>query len=328
MLLYALQEVDVPLVFINSESKQPAYEELCRNFPRRGKTIFTGPVSEEMLFSAYRAAKVHALPSWFELPGLVSLEAGWMGCNVVTGSWGTTREYLGEDAFYCEPNDPESIRKSVEEALHRPAVSGLRARIERWTWDKHAEGVHKIYRIVKKRSETAGLRKRYRRWANKVNEEKGIEGLVRQASEGLTADPRGSERLATRAIDSSPRNAQGYFLRAKARLSLMDYTGAASDFFHVTQIQPDHSPAAYLFLALCRLIQAEYESVLETLEDLSSVFTLEAEGVAEIAAEYRGKAVAGMNVNRGCVQNQDPWTRRNPSQGDGTGGDGEELFLP
>ena len=91
MLLYALRELDVPLVFINSESKQPAYEELCRSFPRRAKTIFTGPVSEEMLFSAYRAAKVHALPSWFELPGLVSLEAGWMGCNVVTGSWGTMR---------------------------------------------------------------------------------------------------------------------------------------------------------------------------------------------------------------------------------------------
>jgi hypothetical protein len=298
MLLYALQELDVPLVFINSESKQPAYEDLCRTFPRRGKTIFTGPVSEEMLFSAYRAAKVHALPSWFELPGLVSLEAGWMGCNVVTGSWGTAREYLGEDAFYCEPNDPESIRKSVEKALRFPPVSEPKKRIERWTWERYAEGVHKIYRTVQRRSETAGVRKRYRRWAKKVKEENEVEALIRQASDGLTIDPRRTEQLASRAMDLRPRNAQGAFLRGKARLSLMDYAGAASDFLRVTQIQPDHSPSAYLFLALSLLITSEYEAVLETLELLSSVFSLEAEGVAEIAAEYRDKALAGRDGRR------------------------------
>lgn len=328
MLLYALRELDVPLVFINSESKQPAYEELCRTFPRRAKTIFTGPVSEEMLFSAYRAAKVHALPSWFELPGLVSLEAGWMGCNVVTGSWGTIREYLGDDAFYCEPNDPESIRKSVEDALRLPTAPGLRKKIERWTWDRYAEGVHKIYRTVKKRGETAAVISRSRRWVSKVNEEKEVEFLIKRASDGLTVDPRGAEQLATRATALSPRNAQGYFVRAKARLSLMDLTGAASDFLRVTQVQPDHSPAAYLFLVLSLLMSSEYEAALQTLDNLSSVFSLEAEGMAEIAAEYRNKALAGMDGKTVEAENEYSGTDNCPPEGKGTRADERRLSAP
>jgi len=328
MLLYALRELDVPLVFINGETKQPAYEELCRSFPRRGKTIFTGPVSEEMLFSAYRAARVHVLPSWFELPGLVSLEAGWTGCNVVTGSWGTTREYMGDDAFYCEPNDPESIRKSVEEALRLPPVSGLKKRLEGWTWERHAEGVHKIYRTVKRRSGTAGVRKRYRRWVNKVKEEKQVEGLIQQASDGLAVHPGGAEQLATRVINLRPRSAQGAFVRGKARLSLMEYKGAASDFLHVTQVQPDHSPAAYLFLALSLLVSSEYEAVLQTLENLSSVFSLEADGMAEVAAEYRDKALAGIEGKTVSVENKYARKTRRPSEGKSPWVDERELSVP
>jgi hypothetical protein len=151
---------------------------------------------------------------------------------------------------------------------------------------------------------------------SKVNEEKEVESLIQQANDGLTVDPAGAEQLATRATALSPRNAQGTFVRAKARLSLGDCSGAASDFLHVTQVQPDHSPAAYLFLALSLLVNSEYEAVLQTLENLSSVFSLEADGMAEVAAEYRDKALAGRDGKRGCVENEDVWNRRNPAQGD------------
>ena len=143
-----------------------------------------------------------------------------------------------------------------------------------------------------------------------------MEFLIQQAHDGLTVDPREAEQLVTRASDLRPRNAQDTFLRAKARLPLMDYTGAASDFLRVTQLQPDHSPAAYLFLALSLLVNSEYEAVLQTLENLSSVFSLEADGMAEIVAEYRNKALARRDGKRGCVENEDAWNRRNPAQGD------------
>ncbi len=140
--------------------------------------------------------------------------------------------------------------------------------------------------------------------------------LIQQAHDGLTVDPAGAEQLATRATALSPRNAQGTFVRAKARLSLGDCSGAACDFLRVTQLRPDHSPAAYLFLVLSLLMSSEYEAALETLENLSSVFSLEAEGMAEIAAEYRNKALAGRDGKRGSVENEDAWNRRNPAQGD------------
>ncbi|MCA9669715.1 MAG: glycosyltransferase, partial [Myxococcales bacterium] len=109
-LLAALADEDVPLVFVDSQTPQPAYAELCKRWPRRAPTIFTGRISRAELHGAFRAARVHALPSWFELPGLVTLEAAWHGVNVVAGSWGTVAEYMGDNVFLCEPDDLDSVR--------------------------------------------------------------------------------------------------------------------------------------------------------------------------------------------------------------------------
>jgi glycosyltransferase involved in cell wall biosynthesis len=145
MLLYALRNDDVPVVLVNTPTHQPEYEAMCGMMKRRGKTITTGRISEDLLLSAYAAAKVHALPSWYELPGLVTLEAAWQGCNVVASDWGTIRDYLGEDISYCDPGDPVSVRRAVLEALERPRTNSLRGRVESFTWQREADRVAQVY---------------------------------------------------------------------------------------------------------------------------------------------------------------------------------------
>jgi glycosyltransferase involved in cell wall biosynthesis len=84
---------------------QKSYYNECRRIAAEN-IFFYDHVPQEELISYYKRAKVHALPSWFETCGLSSLEAAAMGCNVMITDKGYTREYFGNDAFYCEPGDP------------------------------------------------------------------------------------------------------------------------------------------------------------------------------------------------------------------------------
>lgn len=74
---------------------------------------------QEELASAYAAARVHALPSWGEICGLVNLEAAACGAAVVAGTQGYEVEYLSDLADYCDPADVNSIRTAVRDAWNR-----------------------------------------------------------------------------------------------------------------------------------------------------------------------------------------------------------------
>ena len=66
-----------------------------------------------MLASAYAAARVLALPSWFETPGLAALEAALAGCAVVVTPFGCTREYFGDRVEYARPDRPAEIGRAI-----------------------------------------------------------------------------------------------------------------------------------------------------------------------------------------------------------------------
>lgn len=146
MLLKALEDLDLPLVLAGGGfSYQPDYEAAVRSFKRRGKTLILDRISPELLASAYAAAKVHALPSWFELPGLVSLEAAYYGCNIVATGVGTTKDYLGEDAFYCNAEDANSILNAVLAAYYAPQRTSLSEKVKTYNWDKTAQATLDVY---------------------------------------------------------------------------------------------------------------------------------------------------------------------------------------
>lgn len=110
---------------------------------------FVGQVSHDELVEYYKVAKVHALVSWMETPGLSSLEAGAMGCNLVITEKGDTRDYFGDEAFYCDPESVASIKEAVIQAYNSPSLPALAQRIrEDYCWQKTAEKTLGAYRIA------------------------------------------------------------------------------------------------------------------------------------------------------------------------------------
>lgn len=114
-----------------------------------GDVLFIPWMRDVELASAYGAAKVHALPSWRETPGLASLEAGLAGCNIVTTTIGSTQEYFGGYAWYCQPDSIDSIRRALDEAFSAPRSDALRRHIlENFTWEKTAEKTRQAYEVA------------------------------------------------------------------------------------------------------------------------------------------------------------------------------------
>jgi glycosyltransferase involved in cell wall biosynthesis len=146
MLLKALEDEEIPVVMIGGEATaQPEYAQLCRKMKRRGSTIIIGSLSQEMLASAYRAARVHCAPGWYELPGLTTLTAALYGCAVVASSWGCISDYLGGYGEYAEPGSPQSIKLSVLKAFQEGPKKGLQEHVSKYTWEATVMALERIY---------------------------------------------------------------------------------------------------------------------------------------------------------------------------------------
>lgn len=149
MLLKALEDSDLTVVLAaGGFSYQPEYDHAVRSFKRKGKTLILDRLSPEMLSSAYAAARVHVLPSWYELPGLVSLEAAAHGKNIVVTRTGTTADYIGDKAFYCLPGSEDSIASAVMAAYYAPVKPGVVDMARSHTWQKAVDSTIAAYEHV------------------------------------------------------------------------------------------------------------------------------------------------------------------------------------
>lgn len=148
-LIRALNHSTFKLLIIGSPApNQHSYYRQCRK-EAAANIVFTGPLSQQELALYYAKAKVHVLPSWFETCGLSSLEAAAMGCGIVITEKGYTRDYFGEEAFYCEPGEPGTIKEAVE----RAAIAGSTVRLQEkirtdYTWEKAATITLEAYQKV------------------------------------------------------------------------------------------------------------------------------------------------------------------------------------
>jgi glycosyltransferase involved in cell wall biosynthesis len=131
-LLAAMNGMDIPLVLIGSfnPSHRGYFRKVIKEIDKRPNCRYFGPMDRKMLTSAYAAAKVHVLPSWFETIGLTSLEAGLAGCNVVSTNRGYAKDYLKHYAWYCDPSEPSSIKKAVRDAYFSPLKPGIEEHIK------------------------------------------------------------------------------------------------------------------------------------------------------------------------------------------------------
>ncbi len=148
-LIRALRGAGIALRLVGQAGRFNArYLDRCRR--EAGSDVaFLGQRRPNELAELYSAARVHASVSWYETPGLASLEAALLGCAVVATHGGCTTEYLGEDAHYCRPDDVDSIRGAVEAAMARGASSCLADRVARkYTWQVAAGRTLDAYRLA------------------------------------------------------------------------------------------------------------------------------------------------------------------------------------
>jgi glycosyltransferase involved in cell wall biosynthesis len=148
-LIRALNDTPYHLYLIGAASANHSkYYEECRK--EAGPNVFfVDAIPQQELVDYYRRARVHVLPSWFETTGLSSLEAAAMGCNVVITDKGDTREYFEDMAFYCDPSDPDSIRRAVETAAAAPVNERLRKKVrEAYNWQEAALKTREAYQFA------------------------------------------------------------------------------------------------------------------------------------------------------------------------------------
>lgn len=145
-LVRAVNGTNYKLVLVGKESQnqkkyvQQVHDEAGEN------VFFLGAIPHNDLRDLYKMAKVHALVSWMETPGLSSLEAATMGCNIVVTKKGDTYDYFEDYAFYCEPDDVNSIKEAIEKAFLTPVNPKLKEKIlEKYIWEKTAEETIKGY---------------------------------------------------------------------------------------------------------------------------------------------------------------------------------------
>ena len=145
-LIRAMKRIDHPLVLIGARAER--YTRRCMN-EAPSNVYFLGELRGKDLINAYAAAKVHALVSFFETPGLASLEAALADNVIVVTERGCTREYFQNEALYCDPNSVESIRKALEKALTMKPSTQLRERIQQnYTWENAAQKTYEGYKLA------------------------------------------------------------------------------------------------------------------------------------------------------------------------------------
>ena len=141
-LIRALEGTDYKAVFVGRKSpghKEYA-DEVIRLVQANPNWEWIEQLPNKDIYRLCKVCKVSVLPSWFETPGLVSLEAAAMGCNIVVSPEGTTRDYFGDSAFYCDVNDPASIRAAIDAAYAADYDEDFGEKIlHEYTWDKAAE---------------------------------------------------------------------------------------------------------------------------------------------------------------------------------------------
>lgn len=148
-LVRAMKGLPLPLVLIGQPApNHRAYFEQIKK--EAGPNVYIlGQIEHDLLPQFYKVARVHALISWMETPGLSSLEAGAMECNLVITEKGDTRDYFGNYALYCEPDAVYSIREAIIKAYETPVDPRLREHILlNFTWERAAEATLECYELA------------------------------------------------------------------------------------------------------------------------------------------------------------------------------------
>lgn len=150
-LIRAVKHIDCPLVIVGQVQRNEYGIQCLEEASENKKIMIIEGLSNDdpLLASAYAAARVFALPSHFETPGIAALEAGLAGARVVITPHGGTKEYFSEHADYADPFSVSDIATKIKRALERPTDTALREKILReYLWQHVARRTLDAYRVV------------------------------------------------------------------------------------------------------------------------------------------------------------------------------------
>ena len=150
-LIKACHNLGYKLVLIGSLDSKDAYAAQCKRLMDEYGFEHIRSMAQKELRKYYYEAKVHAMVSWYETPGLSSMEAACGGCNIVTTDRGSTTEYFSDEAYYCDPFSQKSIEVALHRAMDAEQSLALRKKItKQYTWDGAAEDTLAGYRRIVK----------------------------------------------------------------------------------------------------------------------------------------------------------------------------------
>ena len=147
-LVEGVRAAGLPLVVIGDAL--PGYEGYAADCQRAGagfaRWLPRVDHDDPLLESAYASARVLALPSWFETPGLVALEAALAGTAVVITPHGCTHEYFGDRVGYARPDRPSEIARAIADAWQSGPDPGLAAHVgSHYPWSEVARRTAEAY---------------------------------------------------------------------------------------------------------------------------------------------------------------------------------------
>lgn len=108
---------------IGRDGEIPRYSAAVHQLAKIQRVQVLGSLPQPQVAEQLQRAKVHVLASFRESPGLATLEALAMGCNVVVADsrFCPVETYfkgiLGRRVFVCNPYQPDSIALAIEQAL-------------------------------------------------------------------------------------------------------------------------------------------------------------------------------------------------------------------
>lgn len=138
---------DYVLVFIGAmNNHHPEYiYRFKNNINSKNGIYYLGEQNQKFVASAMSAGEIYVQPSYFETTGLVTLEAISAGMKIVAAGE-RIKEYLQNDAIYCDINNSDSIMDAIIKARDLKSNKAIIKEIKmKYNWHSVAVQTLKAY---------------------------------------------------------------------------------------------------------------------------------------------------------------------------------------
>lgn len=151
ILLQSCRNLGLKLTLFGSVRDRDYFNGLVKNFSEVLEYKGTFQHGTEEHISILQSARVFALASTYETPGLAAIEAGASGVPIVVTEVGSAAEYFGDYADYCDPESVDSVTEAIRRSMQRPSVLSDMARnhFASFSWERAAQATIHAYRDIK-----------------------------------------------------------------------------------------------------------------------------------------------------------------------------------